>query len=93
MSNGRTLAIGDIHGGLRALQQALQRAVVTTDDLLVFLGDYVDRGRHSVETICLLLALKVKYPLRMTLLRGNHETRAITKVDPIRACALPSVCS
>ena len=39
MSNGRTLAIGDIHGGLRALQQALQRAVVTTDDLLVFLGD------------------------------------------------------
>lgn len=43
----------------------------------VFLGDYVDRGNHSLETICLLLALKVKFPNKIMLLRGNHEDRWI----------------
>lgn len=43
----------------------------------VFLGDYVDRGNHSLETICLLLALKVKFPNKIVLLRGNHEDRWI----------------
>ena len=44
------------------------------------LGDFVDRGFHSVETFLLLLALKVRYPDRMTLIRGNHESRQITTV-------------
>ena len=46
----------------------------------VCVGDFVDRGFHSVETFLLLLALKVRYPDRMTLIRGNHESRQITTV-------------
>ena len=49
-----------------------------TDTVLA--GDFVDRGFYSVETFLLLLALKVRYPERMTLIRGNHESRQITQV-------------
>ncbi|KAH9376200.1 hypothetical protein HPB48_009780 [Haemaphysalis longicornis] len=45
-----------------------------------FPGDHVDRGLHSVETFLLLLALKVRYPTRFTLLKGDHESRHITQV-------------
>ena len=53
----RTLAIGDIHGGLRALEQILERAKVTQDDLLIFLGDYVDGWSESAQTVSFLIEL------------------------------------
>jgi serine/threonine protein phosphatase 1 len=71
MTQGRTLAIGDIHGGLRALQQVLARAEATPADLLVFLGDYVDGWSESPQVLEFLMELRKTQPC--VLLRGNHD--------------------
>ena len=50
------------------------------DSNYLFMGDYVDRGYYSVECVSLLMCLKVRFPNRIHLTRGNHESRQITQV-------------
>jgi serine/threonine-protein phosphatase 4 catalytic subunit len=70
---------GDIHGQFYDLQELFRVGGECPDTNYIFLGDYVDRGYHSVESFLLLLAVFVRYPYRMTLLRGNHEARQTTQ--------------
>lgn len=67
----RTLVIGDIHGGLRALHQILERAKVSPNDKLIFLGDYVDGWSQSPEVIDLLITIKNTH--NVVCIRGNHD--------------------
>jgi hypothetical protein len=71
---------GDIHGQFHDLLQLFETGGQCPQTSYIFLGDFVDRGYNSVETITLLLLLKARFPTRMTLLRGNHECRQITQV-------------
>ena len=71
---------GDIHGQFDDLTELFIKGGKCPETNYLFMGDFVDRGFNSVETFLLLLALKVRYPDRITLIRGNHETRQITQV-------------
>ena len=71
---------GDIHGQFYDLLKFMKCCGKPPETNLLFLGDYVDRGRNSIETFAYLLAMKVKYPDHVWLLRGNHETRDISQL-------------
>ena len=68
---GRTLVIGDIHGGLRALHQIFERAVVSKNDTLIFLGDYVDGWSQSPQVIDFLIELSQHQ--KCIFIKGNHD--------------------
>lgn len=64
----------------KSLQELFRTGGFPPDTNYIFMGDFVDRGYYSLETITQLLLFKAKYPDRITLLRGNHESRQITQV-------------
>lgn len=69
--NPSTFVIGDIHGGLRALEQVLERAPIKSSDLIIFLGDYVDGWSKSFQVINFLIEFQEKQ--NCLFLKGNHD--------------------
>lgn len=72
--------VGDIHGQFHDLIRIFNSCGYPPHTNYLFLGDYVDRGYKSLETILLLLCYKIKYPENFFMLRGNHESANITKI-------------
>ena len=75
----RSFVIGDIHGGLRALNQVLEKANVTQNDTIIFLGDYVDGWSESPQVIDFLIDLSQKQ--NCIFIRGNHDELLLTWLE------------
>ncbi len=72
--NEKILIIGDIHGNLPALIKIKKKIDDIKPELILFLGDIVDRGLYQLECLCYILSLKISEPTRYYILKGNHET-------------------
>ncbi|CAB4256709.1 similar to Saccharomyces cerevisiae YPL179W PPQ1 Putative protein serine/threonine phosphatase [Maudiozyma barnettii] len=72
--------VGDLHGQFNDLLRILKLSGIPSETNYLFLGDYIDRGKQSLETILLLLCYKLKYPNNFFMLRGNHESANVTKM-------------
>jgi len=71
--------VGDVHGQYTDLIRLFEMCGFPPNANYLFLGDYVDRGKQSLETILLLMCYKLKYPENFFLLRGNHECANVTR--------------
>jgi len=71
--------VGDTHGDLEASMKVVEKFLPDENNILIFLGDYVDRGNFQLENVLFLFRLKQDYPNRIILLRGNHEEEEMNK--------------
>ncbi|KAL6250303.1 serine/threonine protein phosphatase Pzh1 [Rhinocladiella similis] len=78
--NAPVKIVGDIHGQYNDLIRLFEMCGFPPNANFLFLGDYVDRGKQSLETILLLFCYKLKYPENFFILRGNHECANVTRV-------------
>lgn len=78
--NPPVVVCGDVHGQFSDLLRIFHHHGFPPATNYLFLGDYIDRGPQSIETILLLLCYKIKYPNQFFLLKGNHEMETINRV-------------
>lgn len=76
INQGHTIFVGDTHGDIESTKIIIEKYLDNCDNM-IFLGDYVDRGEEQIKNINYILSLKVKYPEKIIMLRGNHETRTV----------------